>query len=98
MIAPKPFDIIMNNPCAEERILESVEVSTNNEPDILKKSNAIPYTMQEAIIIHNPSAGFPNENKPKRNTQAIIEINITCLIPKRFKKKGIAKINQVSDI
>jgi hypothetical protein len=40
--------------------------------------------------------GFPKENNPKRNTQANIEISITRLIPKRFKKKGIAKIKSVS--
>ncbi len=28
--------------CAEERIFESVVVSTKSEPDILQKSNAIP--------------------------------------------------------
>ncbi len=93
--APKPLVIIINNPCAEERILEFVDVSTNKEPEILKKSKAIPYTIQDKIIIHKPSVGFPKANNPKRNTQANIEINITCLIPKRFRKKGIAKMNKV---
>ena len=41
-IAPNPLVIIMNKPCAEERILESVVVSTNKDPEILKKSNANP--------------------------------------------------------
>ncbi|MNU07851.1 hypothetical protein D3C72_2536300 [compost metagenome] len=40
--APKPFVIIINKPCAELRIRDVVEVSTNREPEILKKSNAIP--------------------------------------------------------
>jgi hypothetical protein len=40
--APKPFVIIMNNPCADERFFGSVLVSTNKDPEILKKSNAIP--------------------------------------------------------
>src|ERR1035437_1785463 len=50
------------------------------------------------MIIHNPSDGFPNENNPKRNTQAIIENHMTILMPKRFRKNGIARINNVSDI
>ena len=54
--------------------------------------------MQDIIIIHKPSDGSPNAKNPKRNTQASIEISITCLIPNRFKKKGIAKINKVSEI
>ena len=41
-IAPKPLVIIINKPCADERIFELVEVSTNSEPEILKKSKAIP--------------------------------------------------------
>jgi hypothetical protein len=40
--APTPFVIIINKPCALDLILESVVVSTNKEPEILKKSNAIP--------------------------------------------------------
>ena len=56
------------------------------------------YYVHDKIIIHNPSPGFPNENKPNRNTQAIMLNSITSLIPKRFKKNGIAKINTVSDI
>ena len=97
-IAPIPLVIIINKPCAEERFFESVFVSTNNDPEILKKSKAIPYTTHDKIIIHNPFTGSPKAKSPKRNTQANILINITCLIPKRFKKNGIAKINKVSDI
>jgi len=65
---------------------------------MLKKSKAIPYTTHDKIIIHNPSAGLPNENSPKRNTQAIIEKIMTFLIPKRLRKNGIVRINNVSDI
>ena len=54
--------------------------------------------MHERIIIHNPSEGFPYANNPNRKTQASILINITCLMPNRFKKNGIAKINTVSEI
>src|SRR5690606_27798470 len=68
------------------------------EPEILKKSNAKPYTMQESMIIHKPSAGFPKANNPNRSTQAIMAKSMTLRIPKRFKKKGIAKIKRVSEI
>src|ERR1044072_9000003 len=54
--------------------------------------------MQERMIIHNPPEGSPKANRPKRKTQANMENSITCLIPKRFKKKGIARINNVSEI
>ena len=50
------------------------------------------------MIIHKPSCGFPYANNPKRNTQANKLINITRLIPKRLKKNGIARINNVSEI
>src|SRR5436190_7808666 len=50
------------------------------------------------MIIHNPSVGFPYANNPKRKTHASIENNITFLIPNFFRKKGIVKINTVSDI
>src|SRR3954462_901251 len=40
--APKPLLIIINKPWALERIFGSVDVSMNSEPEILKKSNAIP--------------------------------------------------------
>ena len=36
--APKPFVIIINKPWALDRVLASVVVSTNKEPEILKKS------------------------------------------------------------
>ena len=43
-------------------------------------------------------AGLPNPNKPKRATQASILISITFLMPKRFKKNGMSKIHNVSEI
>ena len=86
----------MNNPCALERTEISVSLSTNKEPETLKKSNATPYTIMERINIHTPLPGLPNPNKPKRKTQAIIAISITFFIPNRPKKKGISKIQQVS--
>jgi hypothetical protein len=55
------------------------------------------HKLQDIIIIHKPLVDF-QANNPKRNTQANILINITCLIPKRFKKNGIARINKVSEI
>ena len=42
MVAPKPLVIIMNNPCALLRMLMSVSLSTNKEPETLKKSKATP--------------------------------------------------------
>jgi len=35
---------------------------------------------------------------PKRSTQASIEISITFLMPKRRRKKGISRMQSVSDI
>ena len=46
--------------------------------------------------IQTPLPGSPSPNNPKRNTHAPIAISITFLIPKRLKKKGINKIQQVS--
>ena len=42
--------------------------------------------------------GLPTPKKPKRSTQASILINITFLIPNRFKKNGMSKIQSVSEI
>ena len=39
--------MIMNTPCALERIAAEVSFSTNSEPEILKKSNATPYRENE---------------------------------------------------
>ena len=35
---------------------------------------------------------------PKRSTQASIEISMTHLMPKRRRKKGISRMQNVSDI
>jgi len=64
------------------RILGSTSFSTNNEPEILKKSKAIPYTIIDRMMATAPMpTGEPMANKPKRKNQASILINITVLIP-----------------
>ncbi|MNR52573.1 hypothetical protein D3C85_1724350 [compost metagenome] len=73
-------------------------MSTNRDPEILKKSNAIPYTIIDNMRKITPEPGFPIPNNAKRKTHAIILKIITCLIPNRFKKNGIVKINSVSEI
>ena len=65
---------------------------------MLKKSNAMPYTIMDRINIHSPEPGSPKPNNPNRNTHANILISMTCLIPKCLRKKGMARINNVSDI
>ena len=65
---------------------------------MLKKSNAIPYTIIDKISIQMPDPGSPKPNSPNRNTQANILMSMTRLIPKCFRKKGMARINSVSDI
>ena len=72
--------------------------STNKEPEILKKSNAIPYTIIDRTRSHKPEPGFPIPNNPNRNTHASMLISITCFIPNRLKKNGIARMKRVSDI
>lgn len=42
IVAPMPFVININSPCAEDLMHGSVSLSTNNEPLMLKKSNATP--------------------------------------------------------
>ena len=98
MTAPSPFVIMKNKPCALALVSGFVSNSTNKEPEMLKKSNAIPYTIMDKISIQMPAPGSPNPNSPNRNTQANILISMTRLIPKCLKKKGMAKINRVSDI
>ena len=41
-------------------------------------------------------AGLPMPKKPKRNTHANIDISITILMPKRFKKNGIIRMLSAS--
>lgn len=45
---------------------------------------------------HTPDPGLPNAKNPKRNTHANIAMSITRLMPKRPKKNGINKIQNVS--
>jgi len=42
-----------------------------------------------------PLPGLPTANNPKRKTHAKMLINMTFLIPNRYKKKGIVRINSV---
>ena len=42
--------------------------------------------------------GSPTAKKPKRNTHASIAISITRFMPNLLKKKGMSKIQRVSDI
>ena len=41
-------------------------------------------------------AGLPMPKKPKRNTHAKSDMSITTLMPKRFRKKGIMRMQQAS--
>src|SRR5579872_7184978 len=43
------------------------------------------------------SPGLPMPNNPKRNTQAKMLISMTFLMPNLCKKKGIVRMNRVSD-
>ena len=66
-------------------------------PETLKKSKATPYTIQDKIKSITPGiAGLPTPKNPKRKTHANSDINITILIPKRFKKNGIINIQSAS--
>ena len=99
MDAPIPLVIIMNNPCALERMLLSVSLFTNSEPEMLKKSNATPYTIIERMNqVTAGKLGLPMAKKPNRKAHATMAISITRFIPYRFKKKGISKIQSVSEI
>ena len=98
MEAPRPLVISMNTPCALERMSGVVFSLTYREPEMLKKSNATPYTMQLSTKSSTPGqAGFPAPNRPKRNTQANIAISITFLMPNFFIAKGISRIQSVSE-
>ena len=90
--------MIMKTPCAEERISRLVSFSTNSEPEMLKKSNATPYTTIERIRNAAPEPGLPMPKNPKRSTHASIEISITFLMPKRRRKNGMSRMQNVSDI
>lgn len=95
-IAPIPFTIMVNSPCALDRMLGDTDFSMYKEPETLKKSKAIPYMMHDMIIIQRPSVGFPKANRAKRRTQANMLMSMTCLMPKRFMKKGMASMKRVS--
>ena len=52
----------------------------------------------DEISRYNPSAGFPNPKRANLKTQAKILMIITFLIPYLFRKKGIVRMNKVSEI
>jgi hypothetical protein len=58
-----------------------VSLSTNSDPETLKKSNATPYTSMENTNSHAPLPVLPKPKRPKRSTQADMAINITFLMP-----------------
>ena len=89
--APNPFVIMMNNPWALERKRESVVVSMYMDPEIKKKSKAIPYTMQDNTMNTLPIGTIPKAKNPYRKTQANKANNMTFFIPNFFKKNGILK-------
>ena len=65
---------------------------------MLKKSKAMPYTMQLRIKSSTPGiAGSPAPKSPKRNTQANIEMSMTFLMPNLFMKKGMSRMHSVSE-
>lgn len=72
IVAPNPFVIIMNNPCALDLMFGVVILSTYRPPDTLKKSKAIPYTIHDSRNIHSPPSGLPapkiRNGKPTRTS------------------------------
>ena len=98
MVAPKPLVIIMNRPWALERMSSAAFCSTYREPEMLKKSNAMPYTMQLSTNRRTPGmAGLPIPKKAKRSTQANMEMSITFLMPNFFMKNGMRRMHRVSE-
>ena len=97
MMVPNPLVMKINSPCAPLRIEGSVPFSTKILPEILKKSNAMPYTTIERISANTPGKpGSPIANRPKRRNHANMLISITLLMPNFFRKNGIARIKSVS--
>ena len=45
-----------------------------------------------------PLPGLPIANRPNRKTQAKMLISMTFFMPKRLRKKGMARIKSVSEI
>jgi len=56
-------------------------------------------TATKSSDLHSPpiGSGLPNANRPKRSTHASMLIVITALMPKRFMKNGMVRMNSVSD-
>ena len=53
--------------------------------------------MQERMNMMTPGiVGRPTPKKPKRNTQANMDISITTLMPYRLRKKGIIRMHSAS--
>ena len=53
--------------------------------------------MHDRMIIHSPAPGSPYANSAKRRNQASMLMVITALIPKRFRKNGMVRMNSVSE-
>ena len=70
---------------------------TYSEPEMLKKSNATPYTMQLSTNSHTPLPGLPRPKKPKRNTHANMAISITFLMPNLPRNSGMSSMQSVSE-
>ena len=67
MMAPNPLVIIKNNPWALARMEELVSCSTNNEPEMLKKSNdhgknQHPQTGTRISEAKQPEPEYPGEH------------------------------------
>ena len=54
--------------------------------------------MQLSTKSHTPPPGLPRPKKAKRNTHENIAMSITRLMPNLFMKKGIRRMQRVSDI
>ena len=87
-------DILGRFPC-----LQTAEIR-----EMLKKWEALHYTIMERTNVRAAAGISGSENRPNRNTQAIHGDGITCLMPNRFKKerneqdKVFQKFQKKSDV
>ena len=92
---PKALVMIMNTPWALDRIAGSVTFSTYNERDV----EEISYTVdQHRRPASDAASRVSSTQQTNLNTQANMLINITVLMPYRFRKNGMSNIQSVSDI
>jgi hypothetical protein len=69
------------------------------EQEVLYGKAFMRFARASLPIIDDPKpSGEPKEKNPNLITQAIILISITFLIPNFLRKKGIVKMNKVSEI